>query len=65
MWLLAVLIGDCISDQGFFDKKMYGHFAGPKKSGCNIKRSDHITEVAVRLGSTEQANIILQSLNCH
>lgn len=35
MWLLAVLIGDCISDQGFFDKKMYGHFAGPKKSGCN------------------------------
>ena len=31
MWLLAVLIGDCISDQGFFDKKMYGHFAGPKK----------------------------------
>ena len=31
MWLLAVLIGDRINDQGFFDKKMYGHFAGPKK----------------------------------
>ena len=31
MWPLAVLIGDRINDQGFFDKKMYGHFAGPKK----------------------------------
>ena len=31
MWPLAVLIGDRINDQGFFDKKMYGHFAGLKK----------------------------------
>ena len=31
----------------FFYKKMYGRFAGPKKSG-------RITEVAVRLGSTVQ-----------
>ena len=31
MWLLAILTGDRINDQGLFDKKMYGHFAGPKK----------------------------------
>ena len=35
MWPLAVLSCDRIN--GFFCKEMYGHFARPKKTGCNIK----------------------------
>ena len=30
---LAVLTGDRINEVFFFYKKMYGRFAGPKKSG--------------------------------
>ena len=33
MWPLAVLAGDCINV--FFNREMYGRFAGPKKTGCN------------------------------
>ena len=43
MWPLAVLTGWPLT--GFYYKKMYGHFAGTKKSG-------RINEVAVRRGST-------------
>ena len=33
MWLLAVLIGDCIN--GAFYQEMYGYFAGLTKTGSN------------------------------
>ena len=37
MWLLAVLMGDCINR--FFYKKMFGRFAGLQKKLAIIERS--------------------------
>ena len=45
MWLLAILVGDRIMRD--FCTKMYGHFAGPKKSDLN-NIGDRNIEVAIR-----------------
>ena len=54
MWSLAGLSASDLINEGF-SEKMYGRFAGPKKSGPN-------TEVVLRRGSTVVFSLILPSL---
>ena len=54
MWSLSGLPAGDLINEGF-SEKMYGRFAGPKKSGRN-------KEVAVRRGSTVVLSLILPSL---
>ena len=54
MWSLAGLSASDLINEGFAEK-MYGRFAGPKKSGRN-------TEVVLRRGSTVVFSLILPSL---
>ena len=49
---------------GCFYKKMYGRFAGPKKSGRNNEVVVLINEVVVRRGSTVSINDKNVNVSC-